>query len=421
MAGMFYSIQEVAQELKISEEQIHQLVQQGKLREFRDGSSLLFKVDEVTALRAETSAPDADPQEQPQPPQEDIASETSSDDDMTLEIEPQQEPQQQPAAEELAENDDFAILDDRQNDEYKLAEESPQAETNEKPDEDFLNDILAETTPAPGDDALGENDLLDETDASDEPNLLEETIAAAEDLLSDDTLSETRAITPDDSTDDLLASGGTDITNLNDVADEASLQEIEDDVNLDTFGSGSGLLDLSLQADDTSLGGILDEIYTDDDGSDSPNMGGELGDANIPAADIFPDENIDEPAPIQMQAMAYAEPAPDRASDILGITLFLPLLTIIYTIIIAVTGHGNIRTSLLSVVKPLLLPIFGGILVLAIILSIIGLIPSGGPKAPKKPKPKKEKKVKEPKLKKEKKVKVPKPKKEKKEKKSKKK
>ena len=37
--------------------------------------------------------------------------------------------------------------------------------------------------------------------------------------------------------------------------------EQPDDINLDSFGSGSGLLDLSLQADDTSLGGILDEIY----------------------------------------------------------------------------------------------------------------------------------------------------------------
>jgi len=44
--------------------------------------------------------------------------------------------------------------------------------------------------------------------------------------------------------------------------DKISLEEIEKDVSLDTFGSGSGLLDLSLQADDTSLGAILDEIYT---------------------------------------------------------------------------------------------------------------------------------------------------------------
>lgn len=40
------------------------------------------------------------------------------------------------------------------------------------------------------------------------------------------------------------------------------LEELEDDINLDSFGSGSGLLDLSLQEDDTTLGGILDEIYT---------------------------------------------------------------------------------------------------------------------------------------------------------------
>ena len=40
------------------------------------------------------------------------------------------------------------------------------------------------------------------------------------------------------------------------------LENIEEDINLDSFGSGSGLLDLSLQADDTTLGGILDEIYT---------------------------------------------------------------------------------------------------------------------------------------------------------------
>ena len=51
------------------------------------------------------------------------------------------------------------------------------------------------------------------------------------------------------------------IAKLDDL-DEVSLDEVGDDVNLDTFGSGSGLLDLSLQADDTSLGGILDEIYT---------------------------------------------------------------------------------------------------------------------------------------------------------------
>jgi len=53
---------------------------------------------------------------------------------------------------------------------------------------------------------------------------------------------------------------------LADSSVEASLEDIEEDVNLDSFGSDSGLLDLELQADDTSLGGILDEIYTAEGG-----------------------------------------------------------------------------------------------------------------------------------------------------------
>jgi len=74
--------------------------------------------------------------------------------------------------------------------------------------------------------------------------------------ITDDTMAETAIPT---------GAGGT--------TPEVPLEEIEGDVNLDSFGSGSGLLDLSLQADDTSLGGILDEIYTAED------EGKELGEA----------------------------------------------------------------------------------------------------------------------------------------------
>ena len=35
---------------------------------------------------------------------------------------------------------------------------------------------------------------------------------------------------------------------------------LDDDINMESVGSGSGLLDLSLQADDTSLGAVLDDI-----------------------------------------------------------------------------------------------------------------------------------------------------------------
>ena len=50
MAGMFYSLKETAQRLGKTEDQVKQLAKDGKLREFRDGSNLLFKIEEVNAL-----------------------------------------------------------------------------------------------------------------------------------------------------------------------------------------------------------------------------------------------------------------------------------------------------------------------------------------------------------------------------------
>ena len=50
MAKMFYTLEEVQARLAQSGEQIAQLVKDGKLREFRDGAKVLFKVDEVDSL-----------------------------------------------------------------------------------------------------------------------------------------------------------------------------------------------------------------------------------------------------------------------------------------------------------------------------------------------------------------------------------
>ena len=47
MAKMFYSLEEVQDKLRRSAKDIKQLVRDGKLREFRDGAKLMFKVDEV--------------------------------------------------------------------------------------------------------------------------------------------------------------------------------------------------------------------------------------------------------------------------------------------------------------------------------------------------------------------------------------
>ena len=60
---MFYSMQEAAEKLKMTREQLQQIISEGKLREFRDGANVLFKVDEVQALAPEAAA--AEPSEAP--------------------------------------------------------------------------------------------------------------------------------------------------------------------------------------------------------------------------------------------------------------------------------------------------------------------------------------------------------------------
>ena len=50
MAKMFYSFEEVQEKLALNADQIKHLIDDGKLREFRDGAKIMFKVDEVDQL-----------------------------------------------------------------------------------------------------------------------------------------------------------------------------------------------------------------------------------------------------------------------------------------------------------------------------------------------------------------------------------
>jgi len=53
MAKMFYTLDETRAALNLNEEEIKQLSREGRLREFRDGPRLMFKADQVDNLKAE--------------------------------------------------------------------------------------------------------------------------------------------------------------------------------------------------------------------------------------------------------------------------------------------------------------------------------------------------------------------------------
>ncbi|MCH8120672.1 MAG: hypothetical protein IIC00_13225 [Planctomycetes bacterium] len=374
MAGMFYSLQEAAEKLNKTEEEVKQIVKEGNLREFRDGSNLLFKVEEVEALISGTGI-----------------------------MPSEQAPETQTPTPEVPEPE--ALEPEVQKPEV-LEPEVLEPEVQEP--EALEIEVPADETPAPSEQAEGTSEILlaPETETPAVPSELTDADTAltgegisvlgetdSDYQVTDDTLAETAA--PTDTT-------GT--------GPEVPLEEIEEDVNLDSFGSGSGLLDLSLQADDTSLGGILDEIYTAEVEGQEPAPA-EVGSGSAAAVTAEAEQMLAEEEPVVPQptpeipaalARPYIETAPDMRSNTLGILLFLPLVVTLYTIVVTVAAQKDVMPSILpSSVQGLIWYIMGGAIGVTGLFIIAACMLGGGTaKAAKKPKPKKApkaKKVKKPK------------------------
>jgi excisionase family DNA binding protein len=363
MAGMFYSLQEVAKKLNVTENQVTALVKQGRLREFRDGPNLLFKVDEVEALLSDTAVTKS--------PADSSEIELQLEDDKTHVGKKTPAPPQQPEEDEykLAEGTAASTPSEDVNfDELMLQPD----ENQEQPAEPAAEDNLREDTAAVTDQPPSDNDLLDAT-----------TAAPSGDNVTEDLLAETAA-----------------------EEDKASLEKIEEDVSLDSFGSGSGLLDLSLQADDTSLGGILDEIYTDGQEKEKEAVPGASAMEPTPIAAESIAEEITEPQhQPAMQAIGYVEPQPDTASNVLGLMLFLPMIAVLYTATVITAGSVHLVPTILKSVQSFIWYIMIAFIVVALVMTAVGFIPrTSGPKVAK-PKVKKEE---EPKSENEKKEKKPK-------------
>jgi excisionase family DNA binding protein len=458
MAGMFYSLKEAAEQLGKTQDQVRQLAKEGKLREFRDGSNLLFKVEEVNALLAEGAEADAGvleleevpAEEAPAPaPPEEAAPVVEEEPVPIVEEEPAPAPEEEPVAppaEEAApaaEEEPVAAPGDE---EAAPAEEEPVPALEDEEiapalddslDEDIFKldeeiglaaESVEETDATSGLDLVPEGEAQDtgETTAAEEPLVLEEEQAAAEeatgtgeeislapesgmtaaesDITSMDTaltgesanvLGETTGADYDVTDDSMAETAGPAGSSA-----EASLEEIEEDVNLDNFGSGSGLLDLSLQADDTSLGGILDEIYTAEGGEEEKAAGeGEGSEASFEeitaeAEHAVPEEETTLPEPMAVVpaalAPAYAEAAPDTQSNVLGMLLFLPLLALLYTTIVTVAGMRHVMPTILSSIQGLVWYLMGAGIVAALIVVGASFV-VGGERVPKAAKPAQEK------------------------------
>jgi hypothetical protein len=403
MAGMFYSLQEAAEKLNKTEEELKQIVKEGKLREFRDGPNLLFKVEEVEALMSDTGVMPSEQVPEPEALEPEAAAlETPEAEALEPEaLEPEAAALETPEPE---------ALEPEALEPEALSLEAPSPETPES-EAPSLEDLEEEPL-VPLEQAADSSEILlePETGAPVAPSELTD----ADTALTGEGISVLGETDSDyQVTDDTLAEtavpAGT--------APEVPLEEIEEDVNLDSFGSGSGLLDLSLQADDTSLGGILDEIYMAEGEGQEPAPA-EVGSGSAAAVAAEGEQMLVEEEPVAPQlapdvsvalARPYIEAAPDMQSNTLGMLLFLPLVVVLYTTVVAVAGLKGVTPSILAGIQGLIWYIMGGVAVLAVLVTGAAFMLGGGngtvkaAKKPKKPKPKKA-----PKAKKEKKPKEPK-------------
>ena len=350
MADNYYSLQEVMEKLNRTEDQVKELVTEGKLREFRDGSNVVYKTEEVDMLTTDTDQLDipADASAIELIPGETGGTEISLDassSDASSVVEPaQEEPEEKPAEPDAADSAP----------EFNLADLTG-VDLN-------LGDLTG------GDLNLGELTKADTNITTAGINVLAETDDGYK--LAEDTEAETKIIE------------GTE-----------ELSSIGDDLSLDTAGSGSGLLDLSLQADDTSLGAVLDDILPAAGEEPSP----EIASGPEPEA-IFEPADQELPMGGQVSVTArYAQAAPDAGSNACGIAMFLPLLAIVYAAIVLVAAGQDVVPVILTSVQGLIWYIAIGLAVGT--LGIIGLAAMMGGKSGKVAKPKKEKKPKKKKAK----------------------
>ena len=355
----YYDMQEVMDKLHKNEDAIQELVKQGKLHQYMDSGKAVFKAEDVNALVEEIVGLDIS-----SVGLEPIGSEVDF---------------------ELEETSELQIEPDEQ--------ESPKGSGPDDMELDLEPDMPGqkESEGGFGLSQIGDLTMADTNVGTVGINILSGTGDAYK--LTEDTKAETQAADIDD------------------------LDSLDADANLESFGSGSGLLDLSLQADDTSLGAVLDDILP---------TGAEAGGADFPVSEGvgLMDESedllasgsaarempIEATAPMGAAAAMPASPqlqmvavAPvDSKTAVFGVLMLLPMVAMILAAIVLTATIQDIVPSLVKMLIEtevmeisLVWVIVGGLVVLSLLILMFSALSGtggGGTKAKKENTPKKAKK-----------------------------
>jgi len=310
MAKMFYTLDETKVALGKTEEEVKQLAREGRLREFRDGPRLMFKADQVEALKAELGGGGGDQID-------------------------------------LGPSDTGAPLG------------------------------LADSRGASGSGIA----LVDSGTGSGMMQMKEDTALAADLGLSGSVsgVPSPGHVSPGGSQAGGSGAGisvfGPDEVDKADPMAQTNIQgSIQDQVNLEGVGSGSGLLDLTRESDDTSLGAeLLDEIAPSP-GRVQPGAETQMaGSASLPGFG-----GIEAAGPAQQRAVGgapvYVEAADPMAPAFGGAALGATAV-VLFAMFVLCSAVAGYRPAVLDTFAEYSLWVIAGIgLVVSIIFFVIGLV-----------------------------------------------
>ncbi len=273
MAKMFYSQDEVQQKLGMSADAIKALVSEGKLREFRDGQRIMYKVDDVEGLKS------------------------SGRDDLSL----------AGSGGPISLADESGILSGTKPGGTKRGDKEPVGLAGDSQSINLAGDTGSSVGLVPGDSA----DQIS----------LDDTGPASKDE-KDDTVVTSHGVNVLDDSDGELELADP-------LAQTQIAPDLDDQVHLDSGASGSGLLDLTREADDTSLGAeLLDEIYPGgEEGQVETQLPTQL---EVPSGSVAMSGS--ETQAVAPALMDYARPvaAYEPTSGAYAAMLIIPLVALLY-------------------------------------------------------------------------------------------
>lgn len=367
MAKMFYSREEVQQKLGLTSEQIDKLVADGRLREFRDGAKIMFKAAEVEALeQPDISSGDTGGTEIGLVPSDtaDQISLSPTDTGSQIGLSPTDT------------GSEVGLVPGDSADQISLSPTDTGSQIGLVPG-DSADQISLSPTDTGSQIGFGAMDSADQIS-------LDDTGEAKAD--KDDTVITTHGV-------NVLGDSGDQPADVDDLGMTQIAPDMEDQIQLDSDRSGSGLLDLTREADDTSLGAeLLEEIYPGADENaiatqlpsqlEMPSHTGSAGEMEIPAAPV---------------EYARAAEVVDPISGAFGAMMVVPLLVLIYLGCVSSAAITGVRPALFEPITDYVWYVIGGAGLISVIVLLAGHFVLGASDRPARPKAKAKPKAKRPK------------------------